>query len=73
MSGALEYQTIGPYADGSCFVVYRLPGTSFLSIVCECRNEDQAEYEASRLRDEQTKREDAIRHERELCGLATEQ
>lgn len=67
----LNHSVIGPDPDGFFLVVYPTPGCMYaLTVVRACRYEDQALMEVDRLNNEQLRREQAIRRDRELRGLA---
>jgi hypothetical protein len=65
----LNYQTVGPRADGRYLVAYCTPGCLVWTSACDCSTEQQAAQEAARLNREQIRREEWIRRERELCGM----
>lgn len=59
----LTHTTIGN------MVVYPTPGCNVPTVACQCRTPEQATTEAARLNTQQEAREQAIKLERELCGL----
>lgn len=66
----LTHRTHGPTPAGRFLVVYALPGVACLAVACDCSTPAQADDEAARLNTLQLRREEALRRECELCGLA---
>jgi hypothetical protein len=65
----LTLQAMGPTLDGRFLVVYQTPGCCVPTVACDCMTQAQADSEVDRLNKLQVDREEAIRRERELCGL----
>lgn len=65
----LNHSVIGPRRDGIYIVGYPTPGCDVMTVACECRTEEQALSEATRLNHEQIDREEQIQRERELRGF----
>lgn len=65
----LNHTTLPASFSDEHLVVYQTPGCNVPTVACICRTAAQAIIEASRLNVEQQAREDAIKRERDLCGL----